>query len=94
VQRAERVTLQGLTFVITGTHVTGRKELSAFIERHGGRVTGSVSRATDYLVAGDEPGSKLERARELDVPVLDEPGLRQLAETGPVEAQAPEQRTS
>jgi DNA ligase (NAD+) len=85
VERAERATLQGLTFVITGTHATGRKELTALIERHGGRVTGSVSRSTDYLVAGEDPGSKLDRARELDVRVLDEAALRQLAETGDVD---------
>jgi DNA ligase (NAD+) len=91
VERAERNTLQGLTFVITGTHATGRKELSSLIERHGGRVTGSVSGSTDYLVAGDNPGSKLDRARELDVPVLDEAGLRGLAETGVADANAPEE---
>jgi DNA ligase (NAD+) len=82
VERAERNTLVGCTFVITGTHPTPRKELGAFIERHGGRVTGSVSKSTDYLVAGENPGSKLDRARELDVHVLDEAGLRAFAETG------------
>jgi DNA ligase (NAD+) len=93
VQRAERVTLQGLTFVITGTHPTSRKELTALIERHGGRVTGSVSRSTDYLVAGEDPGSKLDRARELNVSVVDEQALRHLAETGTADAPAPEQET-
>jgi DNA ligase (NAD+) len=44
----------------------------------GGRVTGSVSKKTDYLVAGETPGSKLEKAERLEVPVLDEAGLRQL----------------
>jgi DNA ligase (NAD+) len=56
-----------------------RKDLTSFIERHGGRVTGSVSKSTDYLVAGESPGSKLERARELGVKVIDEPALRELA---------------
>jgi DNA ligase (NAD+) len=78
VERAERSTLQGLTFVITGTHPSSRKDLSSLIERHGGRVAGSVSRATDYLLAGDAPGSKLERARELGVRVIDEAALQEL----------------
>jgi DNA ligase (NAD+) len=83
VERAETATLQGLTFVITGTHSRSRKELTTLIERHGGRVTGSVSKATDYLVAGESPGSKLDRARELGVPVLDEDALVGMIETGP-----------
>jgi DNA ligase (NAD+) len=82
IERAERATLAGLTFVITGTHATSRKELTALIESHGGRVTGSVSRSTSYLVAGTEPGSKLERAGELGVPVIDETGLHELATHG------------
>ncbi|HSJ13667.1 MAG TPA: NAD-dependent DNA ligase LigA [Longimicrobiales bacterium] len=83
VERAERTTLQGLTFVITGTHTASRKELSSLIERHGGRVAGSVSGATDYLLAGDSPGSKLGRARELGVRVLDESGLHELISNAP-----------
>ena len=79
VEKAERPSLAGLTFVITGTHAVSRKDLTSFIERHGGRVSGSVSRSTDYLVAGDDPGSKLDRARELGVKVLDEAALRELA---------------
>jgi DNA ligase (NAD+) len=79
VERAERSSLAGRTFVVTGSHAVSRKDLTSFIERHGGRVTGSVSKSTDYLVAGESPGSKLERARELGVKVIDEPALRELA---------------
>jgi DNA ligase (NAD+) len=79
VDRAESESLRGLTFVVTGTHEMSRKEITGYIERHGGRVTGSVSKTTDYLVAGESPGSKLERATELGVKVIDEPGLLTLA---------------
>jgi DNA ligase (NAD+) len=76
-------TLDGLSFVITGTlpEMT-RSEAKAFIEAHGGRVTGSVSGKTSFLVAGEAAGSKLEKARSLDVRVLDEAMLRELAITG------------
>jgi len=77
VDRAERTTLEGRTFVVTGTHSVSRKELTSFIERHGGRVTGSVSKSTDFVVAGEDPGSKLDRARELGVEVIDEAELRE-----------------
>jgi DNA ligase (NAD+) len=71
--------LTGLTFVITGTLPTlTRPEAKAFIEAAGGKVTGSVSKRTSYLVAGDAPGSKLARARELGVAEIDEAGLRAL----------------
>jgi DNA ligase (NAD+) len=77
-------TLDGLSFVITGTlPEMKRSEAKAFIEAHGGRVTGSVSRKTSFLVAGEVAGSKLEKARSLDVTVLDEAALRQLAAAGP-----------
>jgi DNA ligase (NAD+) len=75
VERAERTTLAGRTFVVTGTHGMSRKELTSLIERYGGRVSGSVSKSTHYLVAGESPGSKLDRARELGVDVIDEAGL-------------------
>jgi DNA ligase (NAD+) len=68
--------LAGLTFVITGTLPTlSRDEATAIIERHGGKVTASVSKKTDYLLAGEAAGSKLEKAREVGVPVIDEPAL-------------------
>lgn len=68
--------LAGMTFVLTGTLSNlKRNAAKALIEKHGGKVTGSVSRKTSYVVAGDEPGSKLDKAQELDIPVLDEAGL-------------------
>ena len=68
--------LAGKTFVITGTLPNlARDEAKQRIEAAGGKVTGSVSKKTDYLVAGADPGSKLDKARQLDVPVIDEAGL-------------------
>jgi DNA ligase (NAD+) len=67
----------GRTFVITGTLPSmSREEATALITRLGGKVSGSVSRKTSYLIAGDEAGSKLQKAQELAVPILDEAGLR------------------
>ncbi|XOQ25088.1 MAG: DNA ligase [Mitsuokella multacida] len=71
--------LEGLTFVITGTLPTlSRKDAAGLIEAHGGRVAGSVSKKTNYLVAGEAAGSKLQKAQELGVTVLDEAGLQEL----------------
>jgi DNA ligase (NAD+) len=68
--------LEGLTFVITGTLPTlKREEAKARIEEAGGKVAGSVSSKTNYLLAGEDAGSKLDKARDLKVPVLDEAGL-------------------
>ncbi len=60
----------GMTFVITGTLPVKRDEVKDYIESRGGKVSGSVSKKTNYLVAGEEAGSKLEKARALEVPVL------------------------
>lgn len=73
--------LEGKTFVITGTLPTlERKEAAELIESHGGRVTGSVSRKTDYLVAGEAAGSKLQKAQELGIAIITEEELRALTE--------------
>lgn len=71
--------LAGLTFVLTGTlpNLT-RGEAKALIEAHSGKVVGSVSSKTAYVVAGENPGSKLDKAQSLGVPVIDEDGLRGL----------------
>ncbi|HZN48317.1 MAG TPA: helix-hairpin-helix domain-containing protein, partial [Ramlibacter sp.] len=71
--------LSGKTVVLTGTLPTlSREQAKELLEAAGAKVAGSVSKKTDYVVAGAEAGSKLEKARELGVPVLDEDGLRQL----------------
>lgn len=73
--------LEGQTFVITGTlEKRSRQEMTQFIQQHGGKVSGSVSKRTDYLVAGEDAGSKLQKARELGVPVLTEGELEAMTE--------------
>ena len=79
VEPVETPSLKGKTFVITGTHSTPRKELIGLIERHGGRVTGSVTKSTDYVVLGEDPGSKADKARELGITTINEDELRRLA---------------
>ncbi|MDY6873354.1 MAG: NAD-dependent DNA ligase LigA [Chloroflexota bacterium] len=71
--------LDGLTFVITGTLPTlSRKEAKALVEDNGGKVTGSVSGNTDYLVLGEDPGSKYDQAVKRNVPTLSEDALQEL----------------
>jgi DNA ligase (NAD+) len=78
-RRAEGGPLEGKTLVLTGTLPSlTREEATAMIRRAGGKVTGSVSKNTAYVVAGDSPGSKLAKAEELGTTVLDEEGLREL----------------
>jgi DNA ligase (NAD+) len=76
---AEEGPLADKTFVLTGTLPTlSREEATKLIRAAGGKVTGSVSKKTDYLVAGDSPGSKLAKAEEVGTEILDEDGLRAL----------------
>jgi DNA ligase (NAD+) len=78
-RRASAGALTGLTFVLTGTlpHLS-RDDAKARIEAQGGKVAGSVSKKTDYVVAGAEAGGKLDRARELGIAIIDEPALETL----------------
>jgi DNA ligase (NAD+) len=80
-KRVTTSTLEGLTFVLTGTlpNLT-RESAKEKIESAGGRVSGSVSKKTSYLVAGEEAGSKLDKATSLGVPILNEQALLQLLE--------------
>jgi DNA ligase (NAD+) len=82
-RRVVGTALAGLTFVLTGTLPTlTRDEAKAKIEAAGGKVSGSVSKKTDYVVAGDEAGSKLDKANSLGVKVVDEAGLLRLLAGG------------
>ena len=66
-------------FVVTGTlRKYSRREIQDRIRQRGGGISGSVSRNTDYLVVGEKPGSKLKRARELGVPILNEKEFEKL----------------
>ena len=78
--------LEGLTFVLTGTFPTlSREEAKEKIEAAGGKVSGSVSKKTNYVVGGEEAGSKLTKAGELGVAVIDEAKLLELLSAPPVE---------
>jgi DNA ligase (NAD+) len=79
-QRTEQQSLAGLVFVVTGTLPTfSRDEVKSYIEARGGKVTDSVSKNTNYLVAGEAAGSKLSKAQQLGVSIIDEAGLRRMA---------------
>jgi DNA ligase (NAD+) len=72
---------QGLTFVLTGALAAyTRSEASRLIESYGGKVSGSVSRKTDYVLAGEDAGSKLEKARQLGIKVIDEEEFKKMIE--------------
>ena len=76
--------LKGLTFVLTGTLPTlSRSEAKERIEICGGKVSGSVSKKTDYLVAGEEAGSKLTKATTLGIKILDEDRLQAMLKESP-----------
>src|SRR5581483_10024428 len=79
--------LSGVTVVITGTLPTySRDAAAAAVQERGGKVSGSVSKKTSYVVVGDSPGSKYDKAVQLGVPILDEAGLVELLEKGPAQA--------
>jgi DNA ligase (NAD+) len=76
--------LAGLTVVLTGTLETySRDDAAEAVQARGGKVSGSVSKKTSFVIAGQNPGSKLDKAESLGVPVLDEEGLRVLLSEGP-----------
>ncbi len=82
--RPQEQPLAGLTFVLTGTLPQWtREQAAAAIEAAGGRVTSAVSKKTRYVVAGQDPGSKLEKARQLGVAIIDEAELKRLLFTSP-----------
>ncbi len=73
----------GKTFVLTGTlPKRSRPEAEALIKQRGGKVTGSVSKMTSYVLAGTDPGSKLDKAKQLGIPVIDEAEFERMAEAG------------
>ncbi len=75
--------IAGISVVVTGTlEGFSRDEAAEAIQERGGKVTGSVSKRTSFVVVGDSPGSKYDKALQLGVPVLDEPGFWVLLEQG------------
>jgi DNA ligase (NAD+) len=82
-------TLEGLTVVVTGTLPNfSRDEAKEAIIIRGGKASGSVSKNTSYLVAGESAGTKLDKAEQLGIPVLDEDGFRELLANGPAKTEA------
>jgi DNA ligase (NAD+) len=78
-EAGEETPLTGKTIVFTGVLSIERSDAKSAVEAAGGKVTGSVSRKTDYVVVGADPGSKLDKARELGVTILTEDNFRKLA---------------
>ena len=71
----------GKTFVLTGTlPKRSRTEAEALVKERGGKISGSVSKVTSYVLAGEDAGSKLEKAKQLGIPVIDEEEFERLAE--------------
>ena len=71
--------LAGKTIVVTGTLPTlGRKEATELIEKYGGKASGSVSKKTDYVLAGESAGSKLTKAQQLGIPVISEDEFKEM----------------
>lgn len=84
--KAERadVRFAGMTFVLTGTLPTlKREEAAALIEQHGGKTAGSVSKKTSIVLAGEDAGSKLTKAQQLGVRIIDEEAFMQMLEAEP-----------
>ena len=80
-QETQSAALAGRIFVLTGTLPTmSRKEATQLIESHGGKVTSSVSKKTSYVLAGEEAGGKLDKARQLEIPILTEEELLRMLE--------------
>jgi DNA ligase (NAD+) len=89
--RTTQKLLAGVTVVITGSlQELSRDEAAEAVRAAGGKVTGSVSKKTGFVVAGDNPGSKYDKAVEVGVPVLDEAGFRILLAEGPDAVRPPE----
>lgn len=83
IKKKTRGPLAGLTFVITGSLPNlSREDAKALIETAGGKVSSAVSRKTSFVVAGADPGSKLDKARELGVRIVDEGGLLDMIKVG------------
>ena len=75
-----KLVFAGKTFVLTGTlPKRSRAEAETLIKQHGGKVSGSVSKMTGYVLAGEDPGSKIDKARQLGIPVIDEVEFERLA---------------
>ncbi|HHH12681.1 MAG TPA: NAD-dependent DNA ligase LigA, partial [Thiolapillus brandeum] len=78
--KPEELPLHGRSFVLTGALSRPREEIKAELQALGAKVTGSVSKKTDYVVVGENPGSKYDKARQLGITILDEAGLKKLLE--------------